>query len=153
MVTRLVTKRDTVPRMAEIERLQEIYAGGETIIDDEVIAVGAGSQWRQRVQGVTLSPEASSREGVISDLLYRLRLGQRWLIEQHERFLAADPTAASDELFTKGLDKWDRLDGLLRSELDFVGCIHGDGAQCPEDSLIDCCGCSSSRRASSIIGS
>ena len=43
MVTRLVTKRDTVPRMAEIERLQEIYAGGETIIDDEVIAVGAGS--------------------------------------------------------------------------------------------------------------
>ena len=52
----------------------------------------------------------------VLQLLYRLRMGQRWLTEQQERFLDDDETAASDELFSRGMDTWHGLQQQLRSK-------------------------------------
>ena len=74
-------------------------------------------------------------------LLYRIRIGQRWLTEQYERFLGDDPTAAGDDLFSKDMDTWDRLERELREKHGYVGCVQGQPGSCPRDAPSRCLGC------------
>ena len=73
-------------------------------------------------------------------LLTRLRKGQAWLVDEHQRWQADDTTAAADEAFSKAWNLWWDLDTQLRVDHGFAGCIHGSTPACPEG--FPCQGCS-----------
>ena len=75
-----------------------------------------------------------------SEMLRRLRVGQRWLTEQHRAYLAEDPAAASDEKFSIALAAWDQLERVFRCS-GYQGCIWGEGQRCPKDAPVICDQC------------
>ena len=56
-------EQEMVPRLAELERLQEIEVGGETEIDDEVIGAVAGVATRE-IEGVSSLGASSIRRTI-----------------------------------------------------------------------------------------
>ena len=84
---------------------------------------------------------AVRRHGVALRMLYRIRLGQRWLDEQSERFSAdrLDPTC--DELFIRIFREWACLEYRLRRDYGLEGCIYGLGAICRQGSISVCSAC------------
>ena len=56
-------EQEMVPRLAELERLQEIEVGGETEIDDEVIGAVAGVATRE-IEGVSSLGTSSIRRTI-----------------------------------------------------------------------------------------
>ena len=73
--------------------------------------------------------------------LFLLRLGQRWLDEQMDAFVEDRKEAASHESFSSVLDQWANLDGRLRADYEYTGCVHGPEARCPDDTAASCRGC------------
>ena len=72
-------------------------------------------------------------------LLTRLRNGQSWLLDQHQRWQSGDSTAADDAAFSKAWNGWWELDWQLRAEYGLAGCIHGSSGTCPNG--FGCMGC------------
>ena len=72
-------------------------------------------------------------------LLVRLRKGQAWILDQHNRWQADDTTAANDEAFSAAWDGWRKPDSQFRTEYGLAGCIFGPSGQCPGD--FGCIGC------------
>jgi len=73
-------------------------------------------------------------------LIARLRAGQTWLLDQHHRWQASDPNAASDEEFSRVWNAWWELDERLRTDYGFQGCVYGPEGTCPDG--FPCLGCS-----------
>lgn len=84
-----------------------------------------------------LSPATNGDYG--SDLLARRRTGHQWLLGQHEKWQADDPTAATDAEFLRVWNAWWDLDQRLRADHGFRGCLHGPDESCPEG--FPCQGC------------
>jgi hypothetical protein len=76
-------------------------------------------------------------------LLKRLVNGQWWLIQEHEKWFAGSPDAATDETFQKALDGWVAMESQLRQRHGYRACIHGEGRRCPEDASVVCDFCAS----------
>ena len=74
-----------------------------------------------------------------SALLDRLRTGQAWLLDQHQRWQNDDTTAATDAEFSRVWNGWWELDDRLRAEHGFQGCVFGPNGICPEG--FPCQGC------------
>jgi len=72
----------------------------------------------------------------------RLQEGQRWLVDQHNRWLSGDPSAATDEEFSRVWNGWWDLDQILRLDHEYVGCIYGQDGHCPDG--FPCLGCCAS---------
>ena len=81
-----------------------------------------------------------SRQPPADTMLRRLRVGQRWLAEEHHRYLAEDSRAATDERFSTALAAWDALERVFRCS-GYKGCIWGEGQRCPPVALVVCDGC------------
>ena len=58
-----IVEQDMLPRMAEIEQLQELVVGGETFIEDDVIAAIAGVAARE-IEGVSSLGTSSIRKTI-----------------------------------------------------------------------------------------
>ena len=127
--------------------------GAEFLHDGAAVRVRAPEPWPVALEELVGSlrehkPEVIEhlRQDVIKHepslrLLYRLRMGQRWLTEQRERFLDDDESAASDEVFSRGMDTWHTLEQQLRSDQGYSRCIHGQGGSCPSKAVVRCSGC------------
>ena len=74
-----------------------------------------------------------------STILERLRAGQTWLLDQHQRWQSGDTNAASDAEFSRVWNGWWNLDFRLRAEYGLAGCIYGSSDRCPGD--FGCIGC------------
>jgi TubC N-terminal docking domain len=74
-------------------------------------------------------------------LLKRLRNGQWWLTEEHEKWAADNPDSVSDTDFQKALDGWVAMEAQLRGRHGYQGCIHGEGQRCPNDAVVNCDAC------------
>ena len=61
-------------------------------------------------------------------MLYRLRMRQRWLSEQYERYFDRPGEAATHELFSRRMAEWDLLERQLRNHFGYQDCIHGPGS-------------------------
>ena len=72
-------------------------------------------------------------------LLTRLRIGQAWLLDQHNRWQSGDTTAAADAEFSRVWNGWWELDHRLRADYGFQGCIYGPDGGCPDG--FPCQGC------------
>ena len=72
-------------------------------------------------------------------LLIRLRNGQVWLLDQHQRWQNDDPTAATDAEFSRVWNGWWELDRQLRTDHGFQGCIYSPNELCPDG--FPCQGC------------
>ena len=72
-------------------------------------------------------------------LLDRLRTGQRWLTDQHQRWQNNDANAANDAEFSRVWNAWWNLDDQLRADHGFEGCVCGPDEVCPEG--FPCQGC------------
>jgi hypothetical protein len=83
------------------------------------------------------------RIGELSEetLLKRLRNGQVWLTQEHEKWLNDNPNAGSDTDFQKALDGWVAMEIQLRERHGYLGCIHVEGQQCPAESVVNCSTC------------
>jgi hypothetical protein len=83
------------------------------------------------------------RIGELSEetLLNRLRNGQHWLTQEHEKWLKNSPGAATDADFQKGLDGWIAMEIQLRERHSYQGCIHGEGQRCADDAAVSCDAC------------
>jgi len=73
-------------------------------------------------------------------LLRRLRAGQRWLTEEHRRWLVDDPQTASDERFIAARTGWDQLERVFRCT-GYTACIWEPDGRCPADAPVICDGC------------
>ncbi|HZA21525.1 MAG TPA: hypothetical protein VFA32_02800 [Dehalococcoidia bacterium] len=73
-----------------------------------------------------------------SILLKRLVNGQHWLRQEHEKWSADSPDAATDEAFQKALDGWVVMEADLRQRHGYRGCIHGEDLHCPVDAAVTC---------------
>jgi len=58
-----IVEQEMLPRMAEIEQLQELVVGGETIIEDDVIATISGVAARE-IEGVSSLGTSSIRRTI-----------------------------------------------------------------------------------------
>ena len=76
----------------------------------------------------------------IERLRTRLQVGQQWLGTEHQRWLAGDPQAATDERFSRALGGWDALERVYRCARP-SGCIWAPDRACPEDSVAVCDAC------------
>ncbi len=74
----------------------------------------------------------------VASMRDRLRRWQAALTNQHNLWLASDPTAITDEKFAGGLAKFDQLERVYRCAVP-EGCINEDG--CPEASPVMCDAC------------
>ena len=81
----------------------------------------------------------TSRGDSRADLLVRLQEGQRWLLDQHQRWQVGDASAATDDEFSRVWNAWWELDDQLRTDYGFEGCVFGTGGACPEG--FPCQGC------------
>ena len=72
-------------------------------------------------------------------LLTRLRIGQVWLLDQHEHWQSDDTTSADDAEFSRVWNGWWELDRLLRADHGFKGCIYKPDGTCPDG--FPCQGC------------
>ena len=76
----------------------------------------------------------------------RLRRGQRWLAIEWRKFREMDPGSLADAIetrFSRGIDKWDRLEHELR-DTKYEGCPIGkDG--CVDDAPVWCAACEKGR--------
>ena len=88
---------------------------------------------------VSLDCEISELSEKRSALLDQLRKGQSWLLDQHERLLSDDTTAANDAEFSRVWNGWWELDHRLRVDHGFQGCIYGPDGACPDG--FPCQGC------------
>ena len=87
---------------------------------------------------ISVQPEHTGL--TLEALLDRLRKGTAWLTEHHNRW--PDPGAASDALFTHGLDIWDMLEKELRFRFpEYGACAVGPGGRCPDSSPVTCVAC------------
>ncbi|HZA22922.1 MAG TPA: hypothetical protein VFA32_10030 [Dehalococcoidia bacterium] len=86
------------------------------------------------------------RIGELSEevLLDRLRNGQVWLTQEHEKWATDSPDAATDAAFQKAPDGWATMETYLREQHHFVGCIHCPDGHCPDGGLevVRCAACS-----------
>ena len=90
----------------------------------------------------TLGYERNEIDEKRSALLDRLRNGQTWLLDQHQRWQAGDTTAVDDAEFSRVWNSWWALDDRLRADHGFQGCIFFPGGSCPEG--FPCHGCAES---------
>ena len=79
----------------------------------------------------------------------RLQEGQRWLVDQHNRWLSSDPSAATDEEFSRVWNGWWELDHRLRADYGFQGCIYGSHGVCPDG--FPCQGCADITTPSIVV--
>lgn len=70
----------------------------------------------------------------------RLQNGSSWLAKQHNRYLANDPTAASNGKFGAALAAWTQLEQLWRCAVP-TGCVMGEKARCNEGAVVKCDDC------------
>ena len=63
MTEQRISEQEMVPRLAELEKLQEIEVGGETEINDEVIGAIAGVATRE-IEGVSSLGTSSIRKAI-----------------------------------------------------------------------------------------
>ena len=115
------------------ELVEELHQIGAVVSSTGITAPKRA--WRPELR------EATSHYKDLLKLLYGLRLGQSWLTEEHGRWCADDPRAASDAHFSRFLDEWDGLDNQLRTQYRYKGCIHGHEGRCPESSPANCRAC------------
>jgi len=87
----------------------------------------------------TIDCEKSELSEKRSALLYQLRKGQSWLLDQHSRWQSADTTSADDAEFSRVWNGWWELDHQLRTDHGFQGCIYGPDGACPDG--FPCQGC------------
>lgn len=64
MAQQMILEREMAPRLAEIERLEEIQVGGQTVIQNEVIGAIAGVAARE-VEGVSSLGASSIRRTIV----------------------------------------------------------------------------------------
>ena len=88
---------------------------------------------------LSLDREKSELSEKRSALLYQLRKGQSWLLDQHSRWQSADTTSADDAEFSRVWNGWWELDHQLRTDHGFQGCIYGPDGACPDG--FPCQGC------------
>jgi hypothetical protein len=69
-------------------------------------------------------------------LIKRLRNGQVWLNQEHEKWATDSPDAGSDTGFQKALDGWVAMEVQLREQHAYWGCIHGPDGHCPDGDLV-----------------
>ena len=93
---------------------------------------------------------ASSLNFSTTEMLRRLRAGQRWLTEHQELFLARDPRAASDIAFGRALAAWIELERCFGCT-NYDGCIWAPNGRCPEDSPVICAGCIGNTQAEPVV--
>ena len=72
-------------------------------------------------------------------LLTRLRIGQSWLLDQHQRWQSDDNTAVDDAEFSRVWNGWWELDHRYRADYGFQGCIYKTDGTCPDG--FPCQGC------------
>ena len=72
-------------------------------------------------------------------LLTRLRVGQAWLLDQHNRWQSGDTAAVDDAEFSRVRNAWWELDHRLRTDYGFQGCIYNPDGTCPDG--FPCEGC------------
>ena len=72
-------------------------------------------------------------------LLVRLRAGQVWLLEQHQRWQNDDTNAVDDAEFSRAWAGWWALDQQLRDQHHFQGCVFAPDGSCPDG--FPCAGC------------
>lgn len=90
--------------------------------------------------GTDITGAFKEDSGSLEDLLDSLRKGSVWLREQHTALYETPGTVDLDR-YTRGLDKFDRLEATLRLGHDYRGCILGEGKRCPDDSQPTCSAC------------
>lgn len=76
----------------------------------------------------------------VETLVLRLRQGQTLLTRQHALWLADNPKAAKDEVFSDALARWDALERVFRCT-GYTGCIWAPDKICPDGAVARCDGC------------
>lgn len=76
----------------------------------------------------------------VKELALRLLHGQALLAKQHQLWLAGDPKAVKNEVFSDALARWDALERVFRCT-GYTGCIWGLDRSCPEDAVAVCDAC------------
>ena len=97
-------------------------------------------QVREHKDEIVTELRPAQADGLMSALIARLQAGQTWLLDQHHRWQASDPNAASDEEFSRVWAAWWELDERLRTDYGFQGCVYGPEGTCPDG--FPCLGCS-----------
>ena len=104
-----------------LERIQKLKKDG-TI----------GTTPNDPINGNSRGNELNEINEIRSGLITRLRTGQTWLLDQHHKWQAGDPTAATDSEFSRVWNAWWGLDRSLREDYGFQGCVFGLDGACPE---------------------
>ncbi len=73
-------------------------------------------------------------------LVARLQRGQQWLTTEHVRWLAGDPAAAPDHVYSAQSACWDQLERVFRAS-GYGLCIWGPRHRCPDAAPARCDGC------------
>jgi hypothetical protein len=86
----------------------------------------------------------------VPQVLSRLQAGSRWLGDQHQKYLADDPTAVSDTQFSAAIAGWDLMERELRAT-GYADCVMGTGERCPTHTPVVCDACAVLPKASHAV--